>query len=204
MNSKKHLLYARRPWRCTLLWGGEVLPQAGRDHCSEGVVAEVKRWWDIAPQSAPASGSSVERFGGTCFSVPLDQRFLLPFSVLCCLSSVPSQDPGRADCSEGQNKLLSAIKAWRVPPEGASLPLVQSAKDLKEILCTAAAFLQGLWGAGTYASAQSPAALSQDHFPCPYPGFSSQANWPVGFFGLFLWKRVWAEPPSLSLDIPYS
>ncbi|NXP35706.1 FANCG protein, partial [Leiothrix lutea] len=55
-----------------------------------------------------------------------------------------AEDPGRADCSEGQNKLLSAIKAWRVPPEGASLPLVQSAKDLKEILCTAAAFLQGL------------------------------------------------------------
>ncbi|NXH82866.1 FANCG protein, partial [Edolisoma coerulescens] len=53
-------------------------------------------------------------------------------------------DLGRAHCSERQNKLLSLIKAWRVPPEGASLPLVQSAKDLKEILCTAAAFLQGL------------------------------------------------------------
>ncbi|NXY34197.1 FANCG protein, partial [Pomatorhinus ruficollis] len=55
-----------------------------------------------------------------------------------------AEDPGRAHCSEGQNELLSIIKAWRVPPEGASLPLVQSAKDLKEILCTAAAFLQGL------------------------------------------------------------
>ncbi|NXO37389.1 FANCG protein, partial [Locustella ochotensis] len=55
-----------------------------------------------------------------------------------------AEDPGRAHCSEGQNKLLSMIKAWQVPPEGASLPLVQSAKDLKEILCTAAAFLQGL------------------------------------------------------------
>ncbi|NXH45253.1 FANCG protein, partial [Dicaeum eximium] len=56
----------------------------------------------------------------------------------------PAEDSGRAHCSEGWNKLLSVIKAWRVPPEGASLPLVQSAKDLKEILCTAAAFLQGL------------------------------------------------------------
>ncbi|NWY71978.1 FANCG protein, partial [Erithacus rubecula] len=55
-----------------------------------------------------------------------------------------AEDPGRAPCSEGQNELLSVIKAWQVPPEGASLPLVQSAKDLKEILCTAAAFLQGL------------------------------------------------------------
>ncbi|NXD26669.1 FANCG protein, partial [Spelaeornis formosus] len=55
-----------------------------------------------------------------------------------------AEDPGRAHCSEGQNKLLSVIKAWQVPPEGPSLPLVQSAKDLKEILCTAAAFLQGL------------------------------------------------------------
>ncbi|KAL9821768.1 Fanconi anemia group G protein isoform 3-T3 [Geothlypis trichas] len=57
---------------------------------------------------------------------------------------VLQEDLGRAHCSEGQNKLLSLIEAWRVPPEGASLPLVQSAKDLKEILCTAAAFLQGL------------------------------------------------------------
>ncbi|NWS30354.1 FANCG protein, partial [Polioptila caerulea] len=56
----------------------------------------------------------------------------------------PAEHPGRAHCSEGQNELLSVIKAWRVPPEGPSLPLVQSAKDLKEILCTAAAFLQGL------------------------------------------------------------
>uniref|UniRef100_A0A8D2NZA8 FA complementation group G n=1 Tax=Zosterops lateralis melanops TaxID=1220523 RepID=A0A8D2NZA8_ZOSLA len=55
-----------------------------------------------------------------------------------------AEDPSRAHCSEGQNELLSVIKAWQVPPEGASLPLVQSAKDLKEILCTAAAFLQGL------------------------------------------------------------
>ncbi|NXW74944.1 FANCG protein, partial [Hirundo rustica] len=55
-----------------------------------------------------------------------------------------AEDPGRAHCSEGQNKLFSVIKAWQVPPEEASLPLVQSAKDLKEILCTAAAFLQGL------------------------------------------------------------
>ncbi|NXQ59518.1 FANCG protein, partial [Anthoscopus minutus] len=55
-----------------------------------------------------------------------------------------AEDPERAYCSEGQNELLSLIKAWQVPPEGTSLPLVQSAKDLKEILWTAAAFLQGL------------------------------------------------------------
>ncbi|XP_021410370.2 Fanconi anemia group G protein [Lonchura striata] len=68
-----------------------------------------------------------------------------------------AEDLGRAHCSEGQNKLLSIIKAWQVPPEEASLPLVQSAKDLKEILCTAAAFLQGLQEleAGNF-----PAALS--------------------------------------------
>ncbi|NWI55208.1 FANCG protein, partial [Calyptomena viridis] len=54
------------------------------------------------------------------------------------------EDTGTACCSEGQNKLLSLLKAWRVPAEEPSLPLVQSAKDLKEILCTAAAFLQGL------------------------------------------------------------
>ncbi|XP_053859605.1 Fanconi anemia group G protein isoform X2 [Vidua macroura] len=70
---------------------------------------------------------------------------------------VLQEDPGRAHCSEGQNEILSMIKAWQVPPEEASLPLVQSAKDLKEILCTAAAFLQGLQEleAGNF-----PAALS--------------------------------------------
>ncbi|NWI69343.1 FANCG protein, partial [Todus mexicanus] len=55
-----------------------------------------------------------------------------------------AEDSGRAHCSEGEYELLSLLKAWRVPAEGASLPLVQSAEDLKEILCTAAAFLQGL------------------------------------------------------------
>ncbi|NXY20077.1 FANCG protein, partial [Atrichornis clamosus] len=55
-----------------------------------------------------------------------------------------AEGPGGANYSEGQNELLSLIKAWQVPAEGASLPLVQSAKDLKEVLCTAAAFLQGL------------------------------------------------------------
>ncbi|KAK4816441.1 hypothetical protein QYF61_016966 [Mycteria americana] len=55
-----------------------------------------------------------------------------------------AEDLGRACCSEGQNELLSLLKAWQIPAEGASLPLVQSTEDLKEILCTAAAFLQGL------------------------------------------------------------
>ncbi|NXJ79233.1 FANCG protein, partial [Trogon melanurus] len=51
----------------------------------------------------------------------------------------------RACFSEGENELLSLLKAWQVPAEEeASMPLVQSTKNLKEILCTAAAFLQGL------------------------------------------------------------
>ncbi|NXL98545.1 FANCG protein, partial [Tyrannus savana] len=55
-----------------------------------------------------------------------------------------AEDTGRGHCSKGQNELLSLLKAWQVPAEEASLRLVQSAEDLKEILCTAAAFLQGL------------------------------------------------------------
>ncbi|XP_009584972.1 PREDICTED: Fanconi anemia group G protein, partial [Fulmarus glacialis] len=55
-----------------------------------------------------------------------------------------TEDPGRAHCSEGENELLCLLKAWRVPAEEASLPLVQSTEDLKAILCTTAAFLQGL------------------------------------------------------------
>ncbi|XP_074994099.1 Fanconi anemia group G protein-like isoform X2 [Calonectris borealis] len=62
--------------------------------------------------------------------------------LLRLLSS--AEDRGRAHCSEGENELLYLLKAWRVPAEGASLPLVQSTEDLKAILCTTAAFLQGL------------------------------------------------------------
>lgn len=133
----------------------------------------------------------------------LDQCFLLPFSIPCSLSSVPSQDLGRAHCSEGQNKLLSLIEAWRVPPEGASLPLVQSAKDLKEILCTAAAFLQGLWGAGTQASTVSccsvPGTLS---LPLSWFLFSSKLA--LGVFWAVSLEAGLADPLSLSLYIPYS
>ncbi|NWZ54720.1 FANCG protein, partial [Haliaeetus albicilla] len=68
-----------------------------------------------------------------------------------------AEDPGRACYREGENELLSMLKAWQVPAEEASLPLVQSTEDLKEILCTAAAFLQGLQEleAGNFATALS-------------------------------------------------
>ncbi|NXG37919.1 FANCG protein, partial [Dromaius novaehollandiae] len=68
-----------------------------------------------------------------------------------------AEDPGRAPCSGGKNELLSLLKAWKVPAEGASVSLVQSAEDLKEILCTAAAFLQGLQ---ELEAGNLPAALS--------------------------------------------
>ncbi|NWR80748.1 FANCG protein, partial [Centropus unirufus] len=55
-----------------------------------------------------------------------------------------AEDLERARCSEGQNELLSLLKAWRVPAEEAPLPLVQSTESLKEVLCTTATFLQGL------------------------------------------------------------
>ncbi|NXA44831.1 FANCG protein, partial [Nothocercus julius] len=55
-----------------------------------------------------------------------------------------AEDPGRAPCREGKTQLLSLLRAWKVPAEEVSVSLVQSAQDLKEILCTAAAFLQGL------------------------------------------------------------
>ncbi|NXA42022.1 FANCG protein, partial [Eudromia elegans] len=68
-----------------------------------------------------------------------------------------TQDTRRASCTEGKTQLLSLLKAWKVPAEGASVSLVQSAQDLKEILCTAAAFLQGLQ---ELEAGNLPAALS--------------------------------------------
>ncbi|GAB0207851.1 Fanconi anemia group G protein [Grus japonensis] len=60
---------------------------------------------------------------------------------------VLQEDLGRARCSSGENELLSLQVpgmncSLRVPAKGASVPLVQSIEDLKEILCIAAAFLQ--------------------------------------------------------------
>nr|BAC79361.1 Fanconi anemia group G protein [Gallus gallus] len=55
-----------------------------------------------------------------------------------------AEDPERAPCRAEKNELLTLLKAWRTPAEEASVSLVQSTEDLKETLCTAAAFLQGL------------------------------------------------------------
>uniref|UniRef100_A0A672VB40 FA complementation group G n=2 Tax=Strigops habroptila TaxID=2489341 RepID=A0A672VB40_STRHB len=68
-----------------------------------------------------------------------------------------AEDLGKAHWSKGENELLSLLKAWRVPAEEDSLPLVQSTRDLKEILCTSAAFLQGLqeFEAGNFPTALS-------------------------------------------------
>ncbi|POI32661.1 hypothetical protein CIB84_003588, partial [Bambusicola thoracicus] len=55
-----------------------------------------------------------------------------------------AEDCGRAPCSGEKNELLTLLKAWRTPAEEASVSPVQSTEDLKETLCTAAAFLQGL------------------------------------------------------------
>ncbi|XP_047909911.2 Fanconi anemia group G protein isoform X1 [Anser cygnoides] len=68
-----------------------------------------------------------------------------------------AEDSGRAPCSRGENKLLALLKAWRVPAKGVSTSLVQSAENLKETLCTAAAFLQGLQ---ELEAGNLPAALS--------------------------------------------
>ncbi|XP_019465878.1 Fanconi anemia group G protein homolog [Meleagris gallopavo] len=59
-----------------------------------------------------------------------------------------AEDPGRAPCSGEKNELLTLLKAWRAPAEEAPISLVQSTEDLKETLCTAAAFLQGLCEGG--------------------------------------------------------
>ncbi|NWU99295.1 FANCG protein, partial [Upupa epops] len=55
-----------------------------------------------------------------------------------------TKDSGRAYFPDRENELLFLIKAWHVPAEEASLPLAQSTKELKDILWTTAAFLQGL------------------------------------------------------------
>ncbi|XP_061232526.1 Fanconi anemia group G protein isoform X1 [Neopsephotus bourkii] len=76
-------------------------------------------------------------------------------SLLRLLSN--PEDLGKAHWSKVENELLSLLKAWRVPSEVDSLHLVQSTRELKEILCTSAAFLQGLqeFEAGNFPTACS-------------------------------------------------
>ncbi|NXN09974.1 FANCG protein, partial [Indicator maculatus] len=68
-----------------------------------------------------------------------------------------AEDLGRTHCSEGENELLSLLKAWQLPAEETSPPLIQRTEDLKEMLCTTAAFLQGLQelDAGNFSTAIS-------------------------------------------------
>lgn len=58
---------------------------------------------------------------------------------VCC------QDPVLSPCPGGENELLALLRAWQVPADEDTSPLVvQSAWDVREVLWTAAAFLQGM------------------------------------------------------------
>lgn len=94
----------------------------------------------------PSTESAVKGLVRVLFPCALGSLFPAPPQCSLLYLSVCSQDLGRVPCSVGENELLALLKAWKVPAEGASMSLVQSAEDLKETLCTAAAFLQGLWG----------------------------------------------------------
>ncbi|XP_067399655.1 Fanconi anemia group G protein isoform X2 [Emydura macquarii macquarii] len=83
-----------------------------------------------------------------------------------CLGSVTAlfrllsdaKDPVPSPAAGSENELLALLKAWSVPAEGDASPIVvQSTRDLKEILWTSAAFLQGLQGleAGNLSAALS-------------------------------------------------
>lgn len=100
-----------------------------------------------------------------CFPLPWGLFFLFLLSIPCLLSSVCSQDPGRAPCSGEKNELLTLLKAWRAPAEEASVSLVQSAEDLKGTLCTAAAFLQGLCEGGGHPCHSLPCSFVPAHPP---------------------------------------
>jgi len=104
-----------------------------------------------------------------CFPVPWGLFFLFLLSVSCLLSSAFSQDPERAPCRAEKNELLTLLKAWRTPAEEASVSLVQSTEDLKETLCTAAAFLQGLCEGSGHPCHSLPCSLVPAHPPPTHP-----------------------------------
>ncbi|XP_059581328.1 Fanconi anemia group G protein isoform X2 [Alligator mississippiensis] len=69
-----------------------------------------------------------------------------------------AKDPVLSPCPGGENELLALLRAWQVPADEDTSPLVvQSAWDVREVLWTAAAFLQGLQ---ELEAGNLPAALS--------------------------------------------
>ncbi|XP_019373585.1 PREDICTED: Fanconi anemia group G protein [Gavialis gangeticus] len=69
-----------------------------------------------------------------------------------------AKEPVLSPCLGGENELLALLGAWQVPADGDTSPLVvQSARDVREILWTAAAFLQGFH---ELEAGNLPAALS--------------------------------------------
>ncbi|XP_075266742.1 Fanconi anemia group G protein isoform X2 [Opisthocomus hoazin] len=105
----------------------------------------IEELWQKVLQEVTAEKlqESVHRLGALQAAWWLAASCLGSTTSLFRLLSHP-EDLGRPRCSKGENELLSLLKAWRVPAERAFLPLVQSTENLKEILCTTAAFLQGL------------------------------------------------------------
>ncbi|NXK39371.1 FANCG protein, partial [Piprites chloris] len=116
----------------------EACGACGQDLSTEKLWQKVLREVTVKELQAP-----LHRLGALQAAWWLAARRLGSIAGLFQLLST-DEDTGRDRCSEGQNELLSLLKAWQVPAERASLPLVQNAEELKEILCTAAAFLQGL------------------------------------------------------------
>ncbi|XP_015262295.1 PREDICTED: Fanconi anemia group G protein [Gekko japonicus] len=73
-----------------------------------------------------------------------------------CRQLCGAKDPGQPLRSSCENELLSLLQGWRPADAGESDPLVvQSARDLRDVLWTSAAFLQGFQelGAGHHAAA---------------------------------------------------
>ncbi|NXF96012.1 FANCG protein, partial [Eubucco bourcierii] len=112
-------------------------------NCGEGLSTE-ELWQKVLQEvTAEELQAPLHRLGALQAAWWLSDGRLSSTTVLVRLLS-HAKDLGRARSHEGENELLSLLKAWQLPAEETSLPLIQSTEDLKEMLCTTAAFLQGL------------------------------------------------------------
>ncbi|KFV75863.1 Fanconi anemia group G protein, partial [Dryobates pubescens] len=134
-------------------------------NCGQGLSTE-ELWQKVLQEvTVEELQAPLHRLGALQAAWWLSASHLSSTTVLIRLLS-HAEDLGRAHCSEGENELLSLLKAWKLPAEETSLPLVQRTEDLKEILFTTVASLQGLQelDAGNFSTALSLLQESAEGF----------------------------------------
>jgi len=177
-------------------WIEVHLAGPGRNHCSEGVVGHC----------SPAQ-STVKVFGEASVSLCPGIRVSRFPSVFPALSPLCIRRTwGDLAAARGRTNSSPCSRHGEYLLRGPSCPLYRALRTWKRSSVPQQPSCKVCVEEEVLVPAQPPTLLSSPRSPspCPYPVFFSQANRPLGFYALFLWKRAWAEPLSLNFAVRYS